>query len=155
MWPNLLISAWQCNMIWPLQMLCDEVKCSCSFWRPWGRCDSQRPKRTLGVPGNGTLRYLIATAGQLIKIVTLEDSPLLVAYEDFWEKRTFLLTSTPCIQKPQRRDPPIFEASWNMYKNSCHCADLACYFKAGYWSECGLDRLWKRGRKGRRKVKQQ
>jgi len=40
-----------------------------------------------------------------------------------------------------------------MYKQSRHSTDLACYFKAGYWSKCELDRLWKRGRKRKRKVK--
>lgn len=67
---------------------------------------SPRPKRTLDVPGNGTLRYLIAKAGQWIKSVTLEDSFLLVAYEDFWEKGRFLLTSVLLISKSLREQIP-------------------------------------------------
>lgn len=112
------------------------------------------PKRMLGLTRNGALRHLISKAGQQIESVTLEDSCLLVAHQDFWEKGPVWLTSIPLSPKPQRTDPLIFEALWNVYKKSRRCADLACYFKAGYWSECGLDRLWKRGRrKGRRKVK--
>ena len=67
---------------------------------------SPRQKWTLGVPGNGTLRYLIAKAGQWIKSVTLEDSVLLVAYDEFWEKGIFLLTSIPLVSKSLREQIP-------------------------------------------------